>query len=78
MKSLENIKWSYLGKQNLRRKERYYSGGQQFYWNKRKRLHKKRVQLLQDWFRNHHVIVFDAMWKRSAVLVHLRGSYISL
>ena len=23
----------------------------QIYWNKRKRLHKKRVQLLQDWFR---------------------------
>ena len=50
IKSLENITWS-QGKQNLHSIERYHSGGQQFYWNKRKRLHKKRVQLLQDWFR---------------------------
>jgi len=27
-----------------------WSASMQIYWNKRKRLHKKRVQLSQDWF----------------------------
>ena len=46
----------------------------QIYWNKRKRLYKKRVQLPEDWFgkHGHHFIVLghqygrrDVMWKHS-------------
>ena len=36
----------------------------QIYWNKRKCLHKKRVQLPQDWFR-HQYGRRDVMWKHS-------------
>ena len=49
----------------------------QIYWNKRKRLHKKRVQLPQDWFGTptlppfhylgHEYGWHDVMWKHSMV-----------
>ena len=50
----------------------------QIYWNKRKRLHKKRVQLPQDWFGHKHGRRFivlghkygrhDVMWKHTIKL----------
>ena len=35
-----------------------WSASMQIYWNKRKRLHKKRVQLPQDWFGTPHGRLF--------------------
>ena len=58
--------------------ECFRSSGQhniQIYWNKRKRLHKKRVQLAEDWFgtptrppgivSGHQAGLRDVMWKHS-------------
>ena len=38
----------------------------QIYWNKRKRLHKKRVQLPQDWFGTQIFIVLGHKYGRLA------------
>ena len=44
-----------LGNVFVKRRNRAFSltwpASMQIYWNKRKRLHKKRVQLPEDWFR---------------------------
>ena len=37
------------------------------YWNKRKRLHNKRVQLPEDWFGTHQYGGRDVMWKHSII-----------
>ena len=65
-----------LTQRKMKSIEYFHSRGQhmQIYWNKRKRLHKKRVQLPEDWFgkHGHRFIVLghqygrrDVMWKHS-------------
>ena len=63
IKSLENITWSYLGKQNLHSIERYHSGGQHlstFTGTKESVYTGKECNSSRIGLENHHFIVFDA------------------
>ena len=75
------VEWLVWERNVNKYRERYrafsltWTASMQIYGNKRKCLHKKRVQLLEDWFGNQHGRRFivlehqygrrDVMWKRS-------------